>query len=38
MLGVSKDRVRRLESRPLGKLKAALPRKVERDEDLLVEG
>ncbi len=37
VLGVSKERVRQLESRALGKLKAALTRKVERDEDLLVE-
>jgi len=37
VLGVSKERVRQLESRALGKLKAALVRKVEREEDLLVE-
>lgn len=36
-LGVSKERVRQLESRALGRLKAALTRKVEREEDLLVE-
>jgi RNA polymerase sigma-32 factor len=37
VLGVSKERVRQLESRALGKLKAALTRKVEREQDLLVE-
>ena len=36
-LGVSKERVRQLESRALGRLKAALARKVEREQDLLVE-
>ena len=37
VLGVSKERVRQIESRALGKLKAALTRRVEREQDLLVE-
>jgi RNA polymerase sigma-32 factor len=36
-MGVSKERVRQLENRALGRLKAALSRRVEREEDLLVE-
>jgi len=38
VLGVSKERVRQLESRALGKLKTALARRVERAGDLLPEG
>ncbi len=37
VLGVSKERVRQLESRALGKLKLALEKRVERSEDLLVD-
>ncbi len=37
VLGVSKERVRQLESRALGKLRAALSERVEHSQDLLVE-
>ena len=37
VLGVSKERVRQLENRALGKLRAALERRVERGSDLLLE-
>lgn len=37
VLGVSKERVRQLESRALGKLRAALERRVEAGSDLLLE-
>lgn len=36
-MGVSKERVRQLESRALSRLKAELSRRVEREQDLLVE-
>lgn len=37
-LGVSKERVRQLESRALGKLRASIAHRVERPDDLLLEG
>ena len=37
VLGVSKERVRQLESRALKKLRVALSKRVEQDSDLLLE-